>query len=323
MIEPLGILAYELILELLLASALVWIAVAAVTRLLGITDGVWLVRFSLLPILVPIVLVPMTHLIIRPHMLNLPSVPLENFMSAIAHASPIVATVFLGMAGLVLLSAAIYILHPLVAIVRYRLVWRCQQKESSPWLRCNRILCSIAPKLQIPPPRLIMTEDGSCGSLSFGPMVSYIVVSKSWVSKLDDEELEGLLSHELSHIRRNDSLIGIIVGICHRLLAFSPFAQSAFRNFSRAREEVVDDLAIRTSGRPVALASCLVKAYRLSQGEDYSAASTGFLSSAKSTEGRIRRLLETSNNTTDSPRQYHRLFYGVLAAVSTLLLVII
>lgn len=322
MIESLGWLAYDLVLELFLASALFWVAAALVIRLLRITDAAWRVRFCVLPLLVPVPLIPLIHLVIRPLFLRLPPTPLESFLTSLVGASPLVAAIFLGVGGMALFLAAIHALRPLAAAGRQRLAWQRQQR-SPLWFRGNSALQSMASSLHMSSAQLILTKGISCGSFALGPLGSYIVVPEVLVSALDDEELDGLLAHELIHIRRKDTLQDIAVGVCRRLLAFSPFAQSAYRSFASAREEAVDNLAILATGRPLALASCLIKACRLSQGRSYYVPSNALLSTADTLDNRVQRLLDHSAHAIESPRGYHWAFFGVIVAGVTVSLLAI
>lgn len=320
MIEHLPKLSSQLALELLVASSLSWVAAGQATRFLHIADATWRTRFLLLPLLIPVSVVPLVHLIVRPLWLGLPHTPLEKLLASMADASPLMAAVLSIATGLALVSGVIYALRPLAEAARYRLTWE-RQRHSPLWLRCNSRLQSLALRLRMSPARLILTEGRSCGSLSCGPMGSYVIVSKALVSGLDDEEMEGLLAHELGHIKRKDTILGVAVGVCRRLLIFSPFAQHAYRRFAEAQEEAVDDLAVRTSGRPLALASCLVKACRLSQSQSPRAVRSSLLPSASSAEGRIQRLLNHSTYATRAQQSYSWAFLGVIAIVIILLLI--
>jgi len=320
-IESLGTLAFELVFELLLASALVWVVVGIITRFLGITDAAWRARFFLLPLLLPVFAVPLLHVLIRPLFLGMPSTPLENFLIFLAGFSPLTAWVSLGIVGFLLFSGAIHTLRPIVAASLLRLSWQRQCHRKSPvWLRCNSTLQSISVKMEISHARLVLTESNFCGSVTVGPLGSYVVISRALFSLLDDEELETLLAHELGHIRKKDTLLDVVVGVCQRLMAISPFAQSASRRFFQAREEAIDDLAIRASGHPLALASCLVKACRLSLGQLRYMPISGLLMSESAIDSRIRRLLEKTTNDAKPSRWYIGAFCGVIAVIATFLL---
>ncbi|MBI4303348.1 MAG: M48 family metalloprotease [Chloroflexi bacterium] len=321
MIESLGTLFYELVLESLLVSAFSWVGAVLAVRLLRITNPAWRARFFFIPLIIPVLAVPMNHIVVRPLFLRFPSTHLENLLTSLASISPSLTSVFFVLAGLLLLWSAIWAFWPLAAVCFLRLDWRWQQR-SPLWLRCNGMLQSAASKMQVSPPRLVLTSGKFCGSLALGPLGVYVVVARALVPMLDDEELEGLLSHELGHIKRKDTVVGVVAGVCYRLLAFSPFAQSAYRKFRWAREEAVDDLAVRFSGRPLALASCLVKACRLAQGQSHQfATSSGLLSPKSAVDSRIQRLLDKATDAAELPSRWYPWAYaGVIASVVVFLL---
>ncbi len=79
-------------------------------------------------------------------------------------------------------------------------------------------------------PKLYVIDDESMNAFASGiNKSSYsISVSKGLVNKLDDEELEGVLAHELSHIRNRDVRLLIISIIFVGIFAF--LAELAFRS---------------------------------------------------------------------------------------------
>ncbi|MDP3488437.1 MAG: M56 family metallopeptidase, partial [Bacillota bacterium] len=92
-----------------------------------------------------------------------------------------------------------------------------------------------------------------------------IVVTSGLLELLDNEELQGVLAHELAHVRRRDNYLNWVF-IFRELTFFSPFAQVAYAGFSQAREEAADIIA--TSGsdeRSLALASALIKVAKRAQ----------------------------------------------------------
>jgi len=116
---------------------------------------------------------------------------------------------------------------------------------------------------------------------------------------------------------------GAAVGVCRFFLSFSPFCHLAYRSFARAREEATDDLAVRVSGRPLALASCLVKAYRLSQGSSQLIAGNPLLSSSGAVDNRISRLLTTPSDTVRSSQWCFCVFSVVIGLGIAFLLFLI
>jgi heat shock protein HtpX len=80
-------------------------------------------------------------------------------------------------------------------------------KEEYPVL--HKIIEELAQKANIPKPRVgVMTSDiPNAFATGKGPKSSVVVVSSKILSILDKDELEGVLSHELTHIRNNDVTI--------------------------------------------------------------------------------------------------------------------
>jgi len=67
----------------------------------------------------------------------------------------------------------------------------------------------------LPMPRIYMIEDEGMNAFTTGrnPQNSVIVFTRGLLDNLDDEELKGVISHELSHVKNYDILLGTIVVI--------------------------------------------------------------------------------------------------------------
>ena len=76
-------------------------------------------------------------------------------------------------------------------------------------------------------PRLYILEDDSMNAFAVGmnPMQAGIVVSRGLITKLDRAQLEGVLAHELAHIRHYDTRLMVIILTC---VAFFTFAGEMF-----------------------------------------------------------------------------------------------
>lgn len=83
-------------------------------------------------------------------------------------------------------------------------------------------LCSKA-GIQEPPPLYVGDMD-SCNAFAFGKFRSRqgIIILKPMLGILDDDEIEGVLGHELSHLIHHDSAVNTVTSTCARALtAFS------------------------------------------------------------------------------------------------------
>ncbi|SEO66117.1 Signal transducer regulating beta-lactamase production, contains metallopeptidase domain [Mucilaginibacter gossypiicola] len=76
---------------------------------------------------------------------------------------------------------------------------------------------------------------------------------------LSATEVEAILLHELSHIKRNDYLLNLMQQFISILLFFNPFAQLINRIINQERENSCDDLVVATTQQPLIYAHALLK----------------------------------------------------------------
>lgn len=82
----------------------------------------------------------------------------------------------------------------------------------------------------MPTPKIYVIEDDSLNAFASGinPKTYAISLSRGIINKLDDDELEGVIAHELTHIRNKDVRLLIISIIFVGIFAF--LAEMAFRS---------------------------------------------------------------------------------------------
>lgn len=78
-------------------------------------------------------------------------------------------------------------------------------------------------------------------------------------NQLDMQQVEAILIHELSHIRRNDYLLNLIKTIIETVLFFNPFVWLSGRLINIEREHACDDLVLQLTGAPITYAHALLK----------------------------------------------------------------
>ena len=93
--------------------------------------------------------------------------------------------------------------------------------------------------------------------MTFGWVRPVIVVPLSFFSSQPREIIDAVLAHELAHIRRYDLWINAIQRIVESLLFFHPVVWWMSRRIREERELCCDDMAVRTTGEPVAYATAL------------------------------------------------------------------
>jgi beta-lactamase regulating signal transducer with metallopeptidase domain len=72
-------------------------------------------------------------------------------------------------------------------------------------------------------------------------------------------EVEAILLHELSHIKRNDYVVNLLQQAVSVILFFNPFTHLINRVINRERENSCDDLVVEKTGKPLIYAKALLK----------------------------------------------------------------
>ena len=160
-----------------------------------------------------------------------------------------------------------------------------------------RIVRRLSSKAGVPLPRVYLIASDTPNAFATGrnPEHAAVAVTEGIMRVLDDEELEGVLAHELSHVRNRDTLImtiaatlaGVITSLAHMaqwaaifgggrrddeegggggvfaavfLAILAPIAAMLIQlAISRAREFQADASGAKLAGRPWGLAKALEK----------------------------------------------------------------
>lgn len=128
-----------------------------------------------------------------------------------------------------------------------------------------REVARLADGLGLRPPTVRLVEACPGGAFTTGGRRAVVAIDPALLAGLDEMEREGLLAHELAHIRRRDTTLALLVGVFRDLAFFLPPLHLAVRWFRREQEEGADELASTHTGRPVALASSILKAWNCSR----------------------------------------------------------
>ncbi len=153
---------------------------------------------------------------------------------------------------------------------------------------------SLAAKLPMPKVYVIPTDSPNAFATGRNPQHAAVAVTQGITRLLSDEELEGVLAHEMAHVGNRDILVGTIAAtLAGAVMMLARFAQFAAifgggrdrddeggggilgllfmaivapigamlvqMAVSRSREYLADETGARTCGKPLALASALEK----------------------------------------------------------------
>jgi|GEM_PF-2429674 len=122
-----------------------------------------------------------------------------------------------------------------------------------------------------------------------------ILIPLASVNRLSPDQLEAIILHELSHIKRNDYLINLFVSIIETILFFNPFVVLLARIIKRERENCCDDFVIQYQYDRYDYASALLSLEQ-SRNIDLRLA-IGATSGKKQLLLRIKRIMEINSNT--------------------------
>ena len=183
-------------------------------------------------------------------------------------------------------------------------MYRAKEVTEAEYPALYRIVRNLAQKGHLPMPKVYVMQSGTPNAFATGrnPSHSAVAVTTAIMGMLNDDELEGVLAHELSHIGGRDILIGTVAATIagaimmladmarwaaifggHRddeenssplgmvamivVSIFAPLAAMLIQMaISRSREYRADEEGARLCGKPLALASALDK---ISNGVQY------------------------------------------------------
>jgi heat shock protein HtpX len=181
------------------------------------------------------------------------------------------------------------------------MMYRAKEVSPAEAPKLHKIVANLCTKAELPKPRIYMIPQQTPNAFATGrnPKHAAVAVTEGIMKLLSDDELEGVLSHELSHVGNRDILISTIVatiagaiymlanwarwaamfggrrdsreGGTIRLVAIlvvailAPIVATLIQlAISRSREYLADESGARLCGRPLSLAHALRKLYNYS-----------------------------------------------------------
>lgn len=115
-------------------------------------------------------------------------------------------------------------------------------------------------------PEVMLLPAGVEGAFAVGGRRGRVLVSRALLRRVDDEELEATLAHEVAHLEACDSRVLFGAGLLRDLVAWNPLAHISYRRLVLDRELEADRRAAAMTGAPLAVASSLLKMCELMSG---------------------------------------------------------
>ena len=153
------------------------------------------------------------------------------------------------------------------AIAIRRLVARC---TPLPELLRGRVALTVA-RLSTDaglkkPPEVLMLPAGAPGAFASGTRRHRILISSDLLTNLDAVELEATLAHEIAHLEARDCQVMFGAGFLRDLVAWNPVAHLSYHHLMTDRELEADRRAASLTGKPLAVASSLLKVCEMVRG---------------------------------------------------------
>lgn len=151
--------------------------------------------------------------------------------------------------------------------------------------------------------------------LVIGYLKPVVLFPVALVNQLDNDQVEAILIHELSHIRRNDFLLNLIKTAIETFLFYNPFVWMAGRFIHIEREHACDDLVLKVTGKPLNYAHALLKLELLKDKASpaYALAATG---KSQNLYQRIKRITNMKTNYLNAKQQMATMTLGVACLFS-------
>jgi Zn-dependent protease with chaperone function len=108
-------------------------------------------------------------------------------------------------------------------------------------------------------PELLVLPKGVSGAFAVGGKRGKILISEDLLHHLSEHELEAIIAHEMAHLDARDCRLMFLAGILRDMVAWNPLAHVSFRQLARDREFEADRRAAIATGKPLAVASGLLK----------------------------------------------------------------
>ncbi len=150
--------------------------------------------------------------------------------------------------------------------------------------------------------------------LVIGYLKPIVLFPLALANQLDIQQVEAILIHELSHVRRNDYLLNLIKTGIETLLFFNPFIWLGSRFIHIEREHACDDLVLAFTGTPITYAHALLKLELLKDkvSPTLSMAATG---NNQHLYQRIKRITDMKTNYMNAKQQ----FFAITLSIATII----
>ena len=195
------------------------------------------------------------------------ALPLPTLLLAIVALFPVLVeacTLFLTswdrfLTFVFLLVAASGLLYASIGpCVRMLALWRLRRKAMGGGPCLTAIVEQLTGLLGIARPEVVVTGDPRPIAKLSSEFRPRLYVSAGLLGRLDRDELEGVLAHELAHLALQHHWTSLLTSLIRDAAWFLPTAGLLRKRLHAGREAAADRLAAAITGKPAALASAIL-----------------------------------------------------------------
>ena len=103
----------------------------------------------------------------------------------------------------------------------------------------------ISARMGINKPVHIWVSEFVSSPVTIGFLKPVVLVPLAAINHLSSQQMEAVLLHELSHIRRYDYLVNLIINFIQTVLYFNPFVKALVKIVEREREKSCDEMVLQ------------------------------------------------------------------------------
>ncbi len=117
----------------------------------------------------------------------------------------------------------------------------------------------VAAQLGIKKPVKVWVSELVTSPVTIGYLKPVILIPLAAINHLSAKQMEAVLLHELSHIRRYDYFINLIIKFIQSVLYFNPFVKAFVKIVEREREKSCDEMVMQFQYDPHGYATALLQ----------------------------------------------------------------
>lgn len=116
----------------------------------------------------------------------------------------------------------------------------------------------VASQMGINKPVQVWLSELVSSPVTIGCLKPVILLPLAVINHLTPQQLEAILLHELSHIKRYDYLVNLIINFIQTILYFNPFVKAFVKTVEREREKSCDEMVLQFQYNPHEYATALL-----------------------------------------------------------------